>query len=163
MSPLEPLPDSIPETETLSPRSASAASLLRLRHHVTYLVIALGILLFGALLSIDDQNQVVVPGIEIPLPGVCMSRQWFSISCPGCGLTRGCIALMHGQWRQAWTYNPGIFLVVLLIAIQVPYRVIQLGRILHGVSELQYSGFFEKLLMGTVLLLFVQWVIRMWT
>ena len=163
MSSLEPRPDSIHGTEPIPSRTVRAESWLRIRHHATYLVIALAILLFGSLLNIDDQNRVVIPGMELPLPGVCISRQWFGLSCPGCGLTRGSVALMHGQWQQAWSYNPGVFLVLLLVVIQVPYRVVQMRRILSGVPELQYSGLSEMLLMGTVLLLFVQWVIGMLT
>lgn len=162
MSPVEPRPDSIRGTKPVPSRTVRVESYLRIRHHATYLVIALAILLFGSLLTIDDQNRVIIPGMELPFPGVCISRQWFGLSCPGCGLTRGSVALLHGQWQQAWRYNPGVFVVFLLVVIQVPYRIIQTRRILSGVPELQYSGLFEILLMGTVLLLFVQWVIGMW-
>jgi hypothetical protein len=161
MNSLEPRPVSIGGTTTTELRTVPAKSGLRIRHHATYLIIALAVLLFGALLKIDDQNRVVIPAVDLPLPGICISRQWFGLPCPGCGLTRGCIALMHGQWQQAWIYNPGIFLVLLLVVVQVPYRVIQMKRVLRGAPELEFSRFSELLLMGTVLLLFVQWITRM--
>ncbi len=163
MSSVRPPPDSICNAEAIPSRTVSAQTLLRLRHHATYLLIALAVLVLGSVLRIDDQNRVVVPGIELALPAVCVSLQWLGMSCPGCGLTRGCIALMHGRWQEAWTYNPGIFLVLLLVVLQFPYRVVQMRRVLSGVPELQYSGVFENLLMGTILLLFVQWIIGMCT
>ncbi len=35
--------------------------------------------------------------------------------CPGCGAQRAVYALFHGQWSEAWGYNP-FFLIITPIA-----------------------------------------------
>lgn len=39
-------------------------------------------------------------------PVLCVSRLLFGLPCGGCGLTRGYVALAHGQWLGAIRFNP---------------------------------------------------------
>ncbi len=36
----------------------------------------------------------------------CPFLHWTGLPCPGCGLTRGVLALGHGRWADAWALNP---------------------------------------------------------
>lgn len=36
----------------------------------------------------------------------CPSYAFLGLYCPGCGITRALHALLHGQWAQAFAYNP---------------------------------------------------------
>ena len=37
---------------------------------------------------------------------VCPVRILLHRDCPGCGLTRGCICVLTGEWKSAIEYNP---------------------------------------------------------
>ncbi|MCP3914140.1 MAG: DUF2752 domain-containing protein [bacterium] len=34
------------------------------------------------------------------------------VACPGCGMTRACVALAHGEVASAWSFHPFAFLLV---------------------------------------------------
>ena len=55
---------------------------------------------------------------------VCPVRILFGIDCPGCGLTRAGICVLMLKWKQAWQYNPTIFLWIPCIVTGVLYRYI---------------------------------------
>ena len=46
-------------------------------------------------------------GIAIP----CIFHLVTGLKCPGCGVTRMCVALMHLDFRSAYEYNQMIFLL----------------------------------------------------
>ena len=63
------------------------------------------------------------------LPQTCFSRSWLGVKCPGCGLTRSIIHLAEGDWQASWRDHRlgGLFAIV--IALQIPYRLLALrGR-----------------------------------
>ena len=54
-------------------------------------------------------------GLSLPCP-----FHWLTgLQCPGCGATRMCAAVLHGQWDSAWQANPmllGSLPVLLLLS-----------------------------------------------
>jgi hypothetical protein len=46
---------------------------------------------------------------ELPAVEVCWFKAKTGLPCPGCGLTRGCCAIGHGDFAAAWRYNPFSF------------------------------------------------------
>ena len=42
----------------------------------------------------------------------CIFHSLTDLICPGCGMTRACIALVQGKFGAAWHYHPFSFLVV---------------------------------------------------
>ena len=42
----------------------------------------------------------------------CVFHSLTELVCPGCGMTRACIALVQGKFGAAWCYHPFSFLVV---------------------------------------------------
>lgn len=36
----------------------------------------------------------------------CPLLRTTGLPCPGCGMTRSCLALLHGEWRASWDFNP---------------------------------------------------------
>jgi len=48
-------------------------------------------------------------------PSVCLLRR-FGIPCWGCGMTRALASAARGKWRRAWTYNPRVVIVALILA-----------------------------------------------
>lgn len=49
---------------------------------------------------------------QIIFHSICPFAILTGLPCPACGLTRAGLCLLTGQFQQAWTLNPCIFLVV---------------------------------------------------
>lgn len=45
----------------------------------------------------------------------CLFKHFLGIECPGCGITRACLSLLHGDVKAAVAYNPMVFSAPLLI------------------------------------------------
>ena len=73
------------------------------------LLIGLGVIgLYTAMSKISPAEVTLIP---------CMFHSVTSIPCPGCGMTRACVALVQGKFGTAWDYHPfSFFLVGLAIA-----------------------------------------------
>lgn len=76
---------------------------------------------------------LVLAGIYIRLSGQALETIYFlpcifkgvtDIPCPGCGMTRACLAILQGEFSTAWRYHPFSFLLVglsILIVFQPEY------------------------------------------
>lgn len=42
----------------------------------------------------------------------CIFHSVTDVPCPGCGMTRACLALTHGHFTKAWGYHPFSFVIV---------------------------------------------------
>ncbi|MEM9412902.1 MAG: DUF2752 domain-containing protein [Planctomycetota bacterium] len=155
---MEMVPDS--EVKILPPDDHSAVHQLSLHYwsHLTFLGIAVGILLLSFLMEVSG-NLVYLPGFSMPLPESCSSKIFLGIACPACGLTRAFISISHGQFTEAWQFNPSSFVVYLLVAVQIPWQALQLFRIHKGRPPIE--RFWIYLLPAIVFLFMVtQWVFR---
>jgi hypothetical protein len=72
---------------------------------------------------------------------ICPFRRMTGLPCPGCGLTRSWVYLVHGQWSDAVTANPfGVvlfglclaFAVVTVVALVRRKPPIDLGKVLRS-------------------------------
>lgn len=128
--------------------------------HLVLLLLSSGVLILAAILRVQDSEQVVVPWIEVSVPGSCSYRLLLGIPCPGCGLTRCFVSLAHGDLLKAWQYNAvGVFFFVLVV-LQIPFRLGQLWRVQHGLPEWQF-GYWDTLPLGLlIVLLLIQWLWR---
>jgi len=52
-------------------------------------------------------------------PVLCPIRRFTDNPCPTCGVTRSVASLAHGNFVQAWQFNPAGFFLVLAAASQV--------------------------------------------
>ena len=130
-------------------------------YHATLLGLSIGVLLLSFVLAIRNRTQVVLPLAGIPLPELCTMRRFIGLPCPGCGLTRCFISLAHGEVRGAWSYNPAGFLLFAMIALQIPYRAIQLYRISRQQAEIQLP-LVGPILFGVLgIALVAQWSLRL--
>ena len=53
----------------------------------------------------------------------CILHLVTDIPCPGCGMTRACIALTHGHFADAWGYHPFSYLIIGLAIVSAFFPV----------------------------------------
>lgn len=47
----------------------------------------------------------------------CLYHYFFGIQCPGCGMTRAYLSLLHGEWSLAFSYHPLFWTVPILFLL----------------------------------------------
>jgi hypothetical protein len=57
------------------------------------------------------------------MPG-CLFRKYTGIECPGCGMTRGTYAILHGEFIEGFLYNPVGMILFPLAMIALGIEVI---------------------------------------
>lgn len=119
------------------------------------------VLVLAVVLEIRGQ-RVIMPGVGLALPESCWLKRLTGLECPGCGLTRSMICLVHGNFLEAWDFNPGGYLFFLLIAAQVPYRIAQICRIHWGFRPWCLSDATLGIACLIAVVLLVQWIVRWW-
>ena len=69
----------------------------------------------GALLALGlgYAAWVRLTGLAIP----CLFRTVTGRLCPGCGVTRLCLALLRWDWAEAWNANPALLLMLPVLAV----------------------------------------------
>jgi len=94
------------------------------------------LLLSFAMEVVPDKKVALAWLPDRPLPHVCVSRRVLGVTCPGCGLTRSFIHLAHGRWSQSLAVHRLGWLIALIVAAQLPYRLVALAR--RGHTGLSY-------------------------
>lgn len=129
--------------------------------HWIMLGTAAAVLVLATALRVDAAGQVVDAFFGLPLPDACTFRRVTGVPCPGCGLTRCFICLMRGDVARAWGYNPSGLLLFVVVAAQVPYRMLQLMRIRWQQEELRLATLTLVVWSLIALSLLGQWVLRL--
>lgn len=93
-----------------------------------FLILSLLVIILSFVMQTSDDRTVNFPGMG-PMPESCSFKRILGIGCPGCGMTRSFINISGGRLVRAWHLNPGSFLMYLMVASQIPYRIWQLFRI----------------------------------
>ena len=66
-----------------------------------------------------------------PLRLPCLFYLTTHLRCPGCGITRLCLALLHFDFAAAWSANPVLFIMLPIISIYLIVRLIHYVRSGH--------------------------------
>ena len=130
-------------------------------YHVILLAVCLTVVVLAMLLTVRDEQFVVIPYLNIPLPETCSFKRMVGLDCPGCGLTRCFINLGHGNIQQAVHFNPVGILFFGVVLFQIPYRLLQIVRHRQRRPEIRLGkfGFWALGLVAAGLV--VQWIIKM--
>ncbi len=121
-----------------------------------------GILAIACLMTVGSDRQVLLPGLDRPIPETCAMHTRFGIDCPGCGLTRSFIHLAHGDVQSAWRLNPASLLVFAFVASQIPLALAHLLAV-PGRFFSTWTWWNERALILLLIVLFVQWLWRLMT
>jgi hypothetical protein len=145
-----------PEAEP-APMAPPAPDVLQ---HAIFLAMALAVIVASFTLGVGNSQKVELPGMGWSLPSVCQFKNLTGVDCPGCGLSRGFIHLAHGDFVGAWQFNPAAALVFLFVAVQVPYRSLQLWRIYRGAPELNWRRVGNVAIGVIAVALVSQWLVK---
>lgn len=96
-----------------------------------------------------------VPGY--PLPELCATRRVFGVGCPGCGLTRSIVWLMHGDLSASLAMHRLGWLIFAAILLQIPYRALALAG--RAPRWLEYAAQSEAVWATLAILLIVHRVV----
>lgn len=56
---------------------------------------------------------------------ICFVREITGYYCPGCGSGRACYSLLHGQFYQAFRYNPLLIILLPWLALYIAVCLVQ--------------------------------------
>jgi hypothetical protein len=129
--------------------------------HWVLLGISSVVVLLAVLLQVRGEEQVVLPGVGIRLPGTCTFKQYVGADCPGCGLTRCFVSMGHAQLERAWHFNPVGIVFFAIVAIQIPFRTVQLWRLRSGADEIRLGWWGYSTMMIVLAALLIQWIVRL--
>lgn len=130
-------------------------------YQAVFLIASVAVIALALVLEVREQ-RVFLPILNFPLPESCWFKRLTGLGCPGCGLTRSVICLVHGNFLGAWDFNPGGYLFLLLIVVQFPYRIAQIWRIHCGFAPWCLTNATLGAVGAASAVLFVQWIIRWW-
>ncbi len=127
--------------------------------HLPWLFVGFAVPAIAFAMSVHNNDQVAFQGIEsYQLPEVCLSRRFLGITCPGCGLTRSIIFLVHGNFAASYAIHHMGWLIFLMIIAQIPYRIWCLWG---GRTKVVLGRTNEKILWGSLVsLLFLNAILR---
>lgn len=49
----------------------------------------------------------------------CPSKKWTGLDCPGCGMQRGVVAALRGDWSASWDAYPPLGFVALVVLLAI--------------------------------------------
>ena len=78
--------------------------------------------LLAGLLALGLGYAWVVTHLGVGLP--CPFYTLTGLLCPGCGVSRLCLALLRGDWAGAWAANPALCLLALPIGALLLCRAV---------------------------------------
>lgn len=118
------------------------------------------ILLMSVLMRVEGEHQVHLPLWKKPLPPSCTAQLLFGIPCPSCGMTRGMISMGHGNWQQAWHFNPAALLLFTFLVLLVPWHLYQLARLRSGRPPWGNLWNFSPLILILIAMV-AQWLVKL--
>ena len=128
--------------------------------NVWLLLICVLVMSLAFLMEREGESVVYFPFSSVAMPEVCHLKRELGVDCPGCGLTRAFLSIARFDFKSALHLNPASFFVFALVAVQIPWRITQLVRLLLGRSQLSAGWFFWYIVFCSAVLL-LQWFLKL--
>lgn len=112
-------------------------------------------------MHVGDGRKVYFLDWSTALPETCWAHAQLGIDCPGCGLTRTFVHLIHGQWREAWRLSPAGWLVFAFTCAQVPMGLAQIVLRRRDRFVEMWGMWNDWISAGLVVVLLLQWVFKL--
>ncbi|MFK7819857.1 MAG: DUF2752 domain-containing protein [Planctomycetaceae bacterium] len=127
------------------------------RYHFAILLLSIAIIgLAFALETRPDGRVFFRTNPDRVLPHTCASKVLFNMDCAGCGLTRSFIHLAAFRPEEAFRIHRAGPIVALVVLLQIPFRMLQIGRLRRG--QPPYQAEWLWWVVGIVIaLLFIHW------
>ena len=108
-----------------------------------------GVGLYTAMSEISPAEVTLIP---------CLFHSLTDLVCPGCGMTRACLALVQGKFGAAWDYHPfSVLLVGLAIAAAF------FPGLLKNTWTRHSSGTRDLIVTGGIILCLSIWLIKIYS
>jgi Protein of unknown function (DUF2752) len=127
-------------------------------HHWFAIVACLGIFVAAGLLSPGAAGQGGLTLAGFRLPESCTFLQTTGIPCPGCGLTRSCVAAVHGRFGDSLAFHPLGIAVLLYAAAQALRHALWLARPAGRATIDRWGGRLDWGLVGLPVLMLILWL-----
>lgn len=134
----------------------------RLTSDMAWLWLSMLVILAALVLEVRaDQKVALAVFPDSPLPESCTARSLLGIDCLLCGMTRSQIHLAHGRWSAAFSAHRQGWLFALLIAGQIPYRLLRISGWIAPPGKV-LSATIAALILGLLLVNWFDRCLRLW-
>lgn len=129
-------------------------------HHWLAVVGCLGIFVAAALLEpgVPGRSGLTIAGHR--LPESCVFLRSTGLPCPGCGLTRSCVAAVHGRFSDSLVFHPLGWAVLLYALAQAVRHGVWLARPAARATVDRWGGRLDYGLIVLPVLMVLTWAPR---
>ena len=128
--------------------------------HFVILLLCGGILAGSLILTPPNENSPHIQIGKIPLPSMCTFRGLTGIPCPGCGLFRSMVYVMHGNMAKSFEYHRLGLVTIGYVLVQFIFR---LGLLLFPNLGIRFAHVEAYLNRGLILLAVLFGINWIWT
>ena len=142
------------------PGVSSSSAKGELLSHLVVLIACFSILTGALIFELNGADTSCIRLFGITLPNICTFKMVTGLPCPGCGLLRSMISVMHGDVVSSFAYHRLGLLTIAYIFLQFFYR---LGFLLIPMQWARFAKFGKYLNKGIIvlaILFFLNWI---WT
>lgn len=134
----------------------------RLTSDLAWLWLSMLVILAALVLEVRPDQKVALAVLpDQPLPESCTARSQLGIECLLCGMTRSQIHLAHGRWFAAFSAHRLGWLFALLIAGQIPYRLLRISGWIAPPGKV-FTATVAALVLGLLLVNWFDRCLRLW-
>ena len=143
------------------PGVSSSSAKGELLSHLVVLIACFSILAGVLVFELNGADTSCVRLFGITLPNICTFKGVTGLPCPGCGLFRSMISVMHGDVVSSFAYHRLGLLTIVYTFLQFFYR---LGFLLVPVYWVRFAKFGKYLNKGFIvlaILFFLNWILTL--